>query len=190
MYKFQGVDSHHFYWRTCTDVLSKIKSSWDNGNNVLGMPSFREVFYGHKKKKSCLRLRQMAKVELLLSVFQPRKDKFENIFFCCEKEMVFTFLLDLFNSIGAGKVRESIGIFFLLSFLSWCRLNQSVKIQFSPCYCVRYVSFYPVHRFQQQFYAKCEKAYKISVHVPWHYVLNSRAVAWMFIVFFMILYLL
>ena len=50
MYKFQGVDSHHFYWRTCTDVLSKIKSSWDNGNNVLGMPSFREVFYGHKKK--------------------------------------------------------------------------------------------------------------------------------------------
>ena len=93
----------------------------------------------------------MAKVELLLSVFQPRKDKFENIFFCCEKEMVFTFLLDLFNSIGAGKVRESIGIFFLLSFLSWCSLNQSVKIQFSPCYCVRYVSFYPVHRFQQQF---------------------------------------
>lgn len=80
--------------------------------------------------------------------------------------MVFTFLLDLFNSIGAGKVRESIGIFFLLSFLSWCSLNQSVKIQFSPCYCVRYVSFYPVHRFQQQFYAKCEKAYKISVHVP------------------------
>lgn len=108
----------------------------------------------------------MAKVELLLSVFQPRKDKFENIFFCCEKEMVFTFLLDLFNAIGAGKVRESMGIFFLLSFLSWCSLNQSVKIQFSPCYCVRYVSFYPVHRFQQQFYAKCEKAYKISVHVP------------------------
>lgn len=149
-----------------------------------------ERYFMDIRKKIMFTLVANGKSWAFVVCFQPRKDKFENISFCCEKEMVFTFLLDLFNAIGAGKVRESMGIFFLLSFLSWCSLNQSVEIQFSPCYCVRYVSFYPVHRFQQQFYAKCKKACKISVYVPWHFVLNSRAVAWMFIVFFMILYLL
>ena len=130
------------------------------------MPSFREVFYGHKKKNYVYACGKWQKLSFCCLFFSQGRINLKIFPFVVKRKWFLLFLLDLFNAIGAGKVRESMGIFFLLSFLSWCSLNQSVEIQFSPCYCVRYLSFYPVHRFQQQFYAKCKKACKISVYVP------------------------
>ena len=58
----------------------------------------------------------MAKVELLLSVFQPRKDKFENISFCCEKEMVFTFFVRFIQCDRSRKSTREYGYLFPVKF--------------------------------------------------------------------------